>query len=83
MSQSLDKRVSAIEERNKRVEADKRWETSMFRRLFITSLTYLVITTFLLVTNNERPFLIALVPATGYFLSTLVVDPVKTWWLNK
>jgi len=80
---SLEKRVLAIEERNKKVEADKEWETSLFRRVSIATLTYLIIAGFLIATDNRRPFLAALVPATGYLLSTLIISPVKAWWLNK
>lgn len=35
----LEKRVEAIEERNKRVETDKAWETSWTRRICIMVLT--------------------------------------------
>ena len=39
----LEKRVSAIESRNQRVERDKQWETSLFRKITIAILTYLTI----------------------------------------
>ena len=37
----LEKRVSNIEERNKRVEGDKAWETSTLRKILIIILTYI------------------------------------------
>lgn len=37
----LDKRVVAIEKRNKKVETDKTWETSWIRRICIMILTYI------------------------------------------
>jgi hypothetical protein len=35
----LEKRISNIEERNKRVEGDKAWETSTLRKILIIVLT--------------------------------------------
>lgn len=81
--QSVEERLKRVEERNKRVEADKRWETSPFRRLFIAALTYIIVASFLLITDSERPFLGALVPPIGYLLSTLAISPVKRWWLSR
>lgn len=37
----LEKRVVAIEKRNKKVETDKAWETSWIRRICIMILTYI------------------------------------------
>ena len=43
---SIQKRLSAIEQRNERVELDKSWETSFARKVLIAVLTYLVIVLF-------------------------------------
>ena len=79
----IEKRLKAIEARNQRVEKDKAWETSLLRRGLITVLTYTVVTSYLIVINADSPFVTAVVPATGYFLSTLVIKSVKDWWMNK
>ena len=39
----MEKRIEQIEQRNKRVEEDKAWETSFTRRLCIAILTYIVV----------------------------------------
>ncbi len=39
MSKTLEQRVQELEARNKRVEADKAWETSWARRVAIAVLT--------------------------------------------
>ena len=39
----LEERVKSIEERNKRVEKDKAWETSIIRKVCICILTYVVV----------------------------------------
>ena len=83
MTKDFESRISKIEERNVRVENDKRWETSLFRRLLITSFTYLLVVSFLKIIQADKPYLAALVPATGYFLSTLAINPIKRWWLKQ
>lgn len=80
---SVEKRLSAIEERNTRVELDKAWEISWTRRLTIFFLTYLVIVFYLMAIHKEKPFINAAVPAVGYFLSTLLLRRVKIIWQSR
>lgn len=77
---NLEARVATIEERNKKVEQDKAWETSWTRRLSIAVLTYLVIAVYLLVIESDKPFVNALVPAAGFVLSTLVLKRIRSFW---
>lgn len=67
----IEERISKIEERNKRVESDKKWEGSILRRISIAILTYLVICIFLYTLNETNIFLKALVPVIGFILSTI------------
>ncbi|MDO8497173.1 MAG: hypothetical protein Q7S61_01375 [bacterium] len=78
----LTKRVEKIEERNRRVELNKSWETSFIRRFSIAILTYCIVTSFFLITRTPNPFINALVPTTGFLLSTLSLDFIKKRWLN-
>ncbi len=80
---NFEKRISSIEKRNRKVEADKAWETSWTRRLSISLMTYLVIVGFLVITKNDRPFINALVPVIGFVLSTLVLTGIKQRWVEK
>ena len=77
---NIEQRVAAIEGRNKKVEQDKAWETSWTRRLSISLLTYVVVSCYLIVINNEKPFINAIVPALGYLLSTLVLKSIRKAW---
>jgi nicotinamide riboside transporter PnuC len=77
---NIEKRISAIEARNKKVELDKAWETSWARRLSIGVLTYAVIVIYLTVINNNAPFINAAVPVVGFLLSTLVLRRIKEIW---
>lgn len=79
----LEKRVSEIEARNKRVELDKRWETSLTRRISICILTYIVVLLFsYFVNKSNNIFLSSLVPVIGFTLSTLSVSLIRKIWLN-
>lgn len=82
MSKDFEKRLKAVEARNKRVELDKAWETSWVRRLSIGVLTYAVIVIYLFVINNNAPFINGAVPVVGFLLSTLLLRRVKEIWQN-
>ena len=81
MKDSQD-RFIALEQRNSRVELDKAWETSLFRKILIFVLTYVVASIWLVVIENDQPFLNACVPAVGGIFSTLTIAPLKMWWIK-
>jgi len=78
----LEQRVTAIEERNRRVEAEKAWETSRARFLSIAVLTYILVTFVLWILNVRRPFLNSIIPTIGFVLSTLSFPVLKRVWLR-
>ena len=79
----LKKRISDIERRNKRVELDKKWETSFTRRVSICILTYIVVLLFsYFINTSNNIFLSSLVPVIGFSLSTLSVSLIRRIWLN-
>ncbi|MCK5491375.1 MAG: hypothetical protein KAI67_06065 [Candidatus Pacebacteria bacterium] len=80
--QNLEKQITLIQERNKKVETDKAWETSLFRRIVITILTYFVIVLFFVFANLPKPFINAIVPTLGFVLSTLSLPIFKKIWLK-
>ena len=79
----LRQKLSEIHKRNRRVEKDKKWETSWFRRIFIAVVTYLTASLWLLFIHDSLPFLKALVPTGGYILSTLSLPFIKKWWIKQ
>lgn len=83
MSKDLERRIAAIEARNKKVEVDKAWETSAIRKLLILVLTYLVMAVFMIAADIDKPLVTALVPSVGFFLSTLTISFIKDWWINR
>ena len=78
----IEKRIADIEDRNRKVEADKDCETSKTRRLILMFFTYLSIGLYLQVIGIDNPWLNAIVPTVGFFLSTLSLPFIKEYWSN-
>ena len=79
----LEKRISNIEKRNKKVEGDKAWETSTLRKLLIIVLTYIFAVLYLKIADTTNPFFGAVVPCVGFFLSTQTLNIIKKNWLSR
>jgi hypothetical protein len=79
----IKKEISLIKQRNKKVEADKAWEISKIRKLVIAAITYFIVVLFLYLIEAPYPWLSAFVPAIGFYLSTLVLPPIKKSWIKK
>lgn len=76
--------INKIKERNKKVELDKKWETSTTRRLCICLLTYIVVVMYTYVISKvSNIFLSSLVPVIGFTLSTLSLRGIRKLWENK
>lgn len=77
----IENRVTDIEERNKRVELDKSWETSWTRKICIMILTYITVIIYsYLIRNFDYIFFSSLVPVIGFVLSTLSLKVVRKKW---
>ena len=78
-----EKEIKKIQERNKRVELDKAWETSWTRKICIMILTYIVVIIYSYVIRKyDNIFLSSLVPVIGFTLSTLSLKLVRKIWEN-
>jgi len=76
----LENQVKEIQDRNRRVEKDKEWEQSYTRRLLLMFFTYLAIGFYLQAIEIENPWLNAIVPTLGFYLSTLTLPFFKSLW---
>lgn len=77
----LEERIEKIEERNRRVEKDKAWETSFERRVAICILTYVVVIFYsYIIKSTSSIFFSSLVPVIGFTLSTLSLKVVRKLW---
>lgn len=80
--EDLQSEIDALKARNKKVEADKAWETSWTRKGLVLVLTYAVMVLVFWSTGIGNSFVNAIVPSVGFFLSTLSIPMVKKWWLK-
>lgn len=82
--EELKKEIEEIKERNKRVELDKKWETSKTRKICIAVLTYIVVICYtVLISKISNVFLSSLVPVIGFTLSTLSLKAIRKVWEKK
>lgn len=81
---NIEEEIKNIQNRNRRVELDKKWETSLTRRLCIMILTYIIIVIYsYLIRNNNNIFLSSIVPVIGYLLSTLSLKLIRNIWEHR
>lgn len=83
MEKDLLKRIEAIEKRNKKVEGDKAWETSWFRKILIMIATYFFAFLYLKIADTTNPYFGVVVPVAVFFLSTWSLKYIKIWWLRQ
>ena len=79
----IEQELEKIQARNRKVEADKAWEVSWTRRLFITAVTYIFALVWLIIIHERVAALKALVPTVGFVLSTLSLGVIKGWWVRR
>ena len=81
---NLEKEIKEIKERNSRVELDKKWETSITRRLCICVLTYIIVVIYsYIISKTSNIWLSSLVPVIGFTLSTLSLKGIRMIWEKK
>ena len=77
----LEERIKKIEERNKRVELDKKWETSWTRKICIAVLTYFIVVLYsYIIKQFDNIWLSSFVPVLGFILSTLSIKFIRKIW---
>ena len=79
---NFEQRIQNIEDRNKRVEADKSWERSLARRVILAISSYLVIAIFFIFIKIEKPWINAIVPALAFMIQQLSMPFFKKKWLE-
>jgi uncharacterized membrane protein YccC len=79
---NLIKEIDALKERNKRVELDKAWETSLTRKIIVAILTYIVMVIFFYFAELPKPFINSIVPSLAFILSTLSLPVFRKIWVG-
>ena len=78
---NIEKEITDIKKRNKRVELDKAWETSFTRRFCICVLTYIIGVLYsYTIRYTDNVLFSSLVPVIGFTLSTLSLGGVRKIW---
>lgn len=75
--------LEIIKARNHAKEIDKAWEISWTRKITIAVITYLSALLFLVIIAVPNPYFAAVVLVGGFLLSTLTLNPLKKWWVNR
>ena len=76
----LETEIARLKTRNKIVEMNKTWETSLVRTMTIFVLTYLILGSYMWVIEVSNPWQNAVVPSVGFGLSTLSLPFVRKIW---
>ncbi len=79
----IESELIELRSRNARVEADKAWETSSSRILSVCAITYVVASVAMFLIGVRNPWLNALIPTLGFFLSTQTLPVLKRRWIKQ
>ena len=80
--EEISQEIEKIHTRNRSVEADKAWETSLTRKCLIALFTYILIVLFMYFSGLKNYWINAIVPTIGFILSTLSFPFFKKVWLQ-
>jgi len=78
---ALEETVEELRDRNRRVESEKGWETSLSRKILLSGLTYGITALVFWKIAVPDPLANALIPTTGYVISTLTIPWAKQIWV--
>ena len=78
----LKDEIDSIRIRNKRVEADKAWETSTFRLITLSVATFIFSILVLYFIRLDEFFLSALSSTAGLIISSQSLPFIKRWWIK-
>lgn len=72
--------LEKIKQRNKKVELNKAWETSLTRKVIILIFTYIFIGLTFYIIGNPEPWINAIIPTFAFFISTLTLPVLRDIW---
>lgn len=79
----LKQEIAALNQRNAKVELDKKWETSVTRRVLLILFTYFAVALYFFAIGIQNPWINAVVPSMGFLLSTLSLPLFRKIWEKK
>ena len=81
-TQTLEDSLGRIIQRNKKVEENKAWETSLTRKGLLITFTYLSVGFYMQAIDVKDAWINAVIPSLGFLLSTLTLPFFKNLWLK-
>lgn len=81
--QELENEINLIKERNKKVELNKAWETSLTRRVSIIVITYVIMWFTMSIIWSQKPWIDCIIPTLWFFLWWLSLDFMRKIWETK
>lgn len=79
-TENLEQEIEQLKLRNKQVDKNKAWETSLTRKILIVLFTYIAVAIYLKTVVKIDPWINAIVPTIGFVLSTLTLSYFKALW---
>lgn len=78
----LEAEIELLKERNRKVEENKKWETSNLRKVLIAITTYFVMCLVMYSIKVEDFYISAIVPTLGFLLSTLSFELIRKYFVK-
>lgn len=78
----LQAEIEQIKSRNKRVELEKKRETSVARKLWIAIITYVLLGGYMYFLGQQRWYLDAIVPTVWFVLWWMWIKRAKNIWIR-
>lgn len=75
--QQISQELEKIKQRNKKVETDKAWESSIARKILLMIFTYFALWIYMQAIDISNPRLNAIIPTVWFLLSTLTLPRFK------
>jgi hypothetical protein len=82
LRQTQEEFAGTVKRRNNRVEKEHEWNTSFVRGLVIMVCTYVCLGLYMQLVDIDRPWINAIVPTVGFWLSTLSLDKLRPIYLR-
>lgn len=80
---NLREEIEKIKARNRRVESDKAWETSIARTVFIAIASFVIAYVLMSLIGENSPFWKAIAGSILYIISSASYGVLKSWWLKR
>jgi hypothetical protein len=74
--------VGILHEELKEEKKHQQFHSSWTRTIIITLMTYIILGFYMSILGVKYPYYSAVIPATGFYLSTLSLSPIRNTWLK-